>query len=576
MIHSSYSRLVTFLLAGMLAQARSILAETPTSSPSLPKLDWHFPEYVYANPNSDEKAYDSELMYNLNTSSEHRGSNQDSAEPKITLNWIHRQSGKWIYGSRVDLDNDNNNDNDNDDEFENFGDQPERFSPNESNDTFADGASEELALTNAPKETPVTLSKRYLDVNARSKQATNDSSANTIRSNGQHQQTKPDCDGNKQAVKMTPTTKPTKVTQPQRTSYVRLRVPRKRRPSRVDAFRVTPTSISRSSSRPTPTATLMPRPAPVLPTTITKSTPTPIPAPTPAPTITKNLPSYDSDKDSWALSRIRRRSKNLDTPAPELPANGGEGVHVWVIDVSFNQSQAGNFLYPPILEKEYVPGAGRYDPKSGHGTQVATCVSSWRFGVAKAAQLHLVALGEDGHLRDAIRFVTDRVREMENGNDKLQQRRIRHIIQLSVTFSEPNILDDEMREAGEAGIVVVNAAGNGADNACHYSPASSTRKMNHILTVGAIGPDDKLAEFSSRGPCVNMPVAKTSNVTKLVFGTSYAAPIASGVVALYLSQRHYSRPADVVQDIIRNASPMSAYSNSNELPGVVYAFPNIQ
>ncbi|RKP07788.1 peptidase S8/S53 domain-containing protein, partial [Thamnocephalis sphaerospora] len=212
-------------------------------------------------------------------------------------------------------------------------------------------------------------------------------------------------------------------------------------------------------------------------------------------------------------------------------SDGGKGTHIWMIDSGFDQQHSGEFALKPIIEIEYQPNAGRYDTQSGHGTQVASCVSSWKYGVAKAAQLHVVAIGAKGPLRKAVQFVIDRVKKMESARPSGGKRQIRHVLQMSVTFLEPGALDEEMRAADEAGIVVVNAAGNGADNACHYSPASFTRKTRNILTVGSIGNKDQISKFSARGSCVNIfapgeqvSVLKANGAVKKSFGTSFSSP----------------------------------------------------
>ncbi|KAI9593948.1 peptidase S8/S53 domain-containing protein [Syncephalis fuscata] len=289
--------------------------------------------------------------------------------------------------------------------------------------------------------------------------------------------------------------------------------------------------------------------------------------------------SYGSSDDNWALARIRRRTATETEPARELPADGGKGVHVWMIDSGFDQSYNDEYALRPIIETEFTPGLGAQDTTKGHGTQVASNICSKKYGVAKAAQLHVIAVGTEGPLKEAFQYVIDKVKAMDANNP---EKRVRHIIQLSITYQTPDFLDSVIRDANDANIVVVNSAGNGRDNACNYSPGSITGKVPNILTVGSISKGDTISDFTSRGKCVNIfapgervPVfkAREHNARVVGIGTSFSAPLTSGVVAIYLSQRVYTTAGQVVQDIIRNATPLSAYGQRIENAGIVYAFP---
>jgi len=106
--------------------------------------------------------------------------------------------------------------------------------------------------------------------------------------------------------------------------------------------------------------------------------------------------------------------------------------------------------------------------------------------------------------------------------------------------------DDAMKRAANSGITVVVGAGNGASNACGYSPAH----VPELLTVAAsIAFTDARWAGSNFGPCVDIfaPVLEDG-------GTSTATAYTSGVAALelqlYPSKNHY----EVVAAVIGNAS----------------------
>ena len=100
---------------------------------------------------------------------------------------------------------------------------------------------------------------------------------------------------------------------------------------------------------------------------------------------------------------------------------------------------------------------------------------------------------------------------------------------------------------GDLGTIVVESAGNTRDNDGNFNSFARTR---YSLTVGALQADGDVASFSTRGACVLVSAPGVSLTTTDVTGaggytpsdattnfsgTSGAAPIVSGVVALMLS-----------------------------------------
>eukprot|EP00966_Prymnesium_polylepis_P053786 1243115-Prymnesium_polylepis.1 len=91
-----------------------------------------------------------------------------------------------------------------------------------------------------------------------------------------------------------------------------------------------------------------------------------------------------------------------------------------------------------------------------------------------------------------------------------------------------------------ADIPVVAAAGNENDDACNYSPASTSE----AITVGATTESDAKSHFSNWGACIDIHAPGSSiraawptsnDSTRVASGTSMAAPHVSGVVAQILS-----------------------------------------
>ena len=106
-----------------------------------------------------------------------------------------------------------------------------------------------------------------------------------------------------------------------------------------------------------------------------------------------------------------------------------------------------------------------------------------------------------------------------------------------------------LRAAAAADVVVVAAAGNTGSGGC-TSDGPDLLSLpgwygDDVLTVGAVGPDDRPAEFTVRGPWVDV-AAPGTDVRSLTVdggtgapldGTSFAAPLVAGLVALIRERR---------------------------------------
>lgn len=165
-----------------------------------------------------------------------------------------------------------------------------------------------------------------------------------------------------------------------------------------------------------------------------------------------------------------------------------------------------------------------------------------------------------------------------------------------------------VRYAAERNVVVVAAAGNvGAQGLCNAQNevrdpnlpladgwgsvrtiASPPWFADYVLTVGAVAPDGKPSEFSLHGPWVGL-AAPGEQLTSLspsgpglmnawqdpqrgpvpVNGTSFAAPLVSGVVALVRSRFPDLSAPQVVERIKRTAQTPAAGPNAATGYGVV-------
>ncbi|RLP92058.1 S8 family serine peptidase [Micromonospora sp. CV4] len=233
----------------------------------------------------------------------------------------------------------------------------------------------------------------------------------------------------------------------------------------------------------------------------------------------------------------------------------GKGVRVAVLDTG------ADFTHPDLVGRvadraDFTAEGGDAVDHNGHGTHVASTIAGTgaaaggqRRGVAPDAQL-VIGKVLDDHGSGADSGI---IAGMEWAASRAD------VINMSLGGSDPDDGNDPLSLAvdglsEQTGALFVIAAGN--SGGAISSPGSAAS----ALTVGAVDRDDKLADFSSRGPLVTSNVAKPELVapgvdivaaraagTDLqdpidryyegISGTSMASPHVAGGAAL-LAQRH--------------------------------------
>ena len=113
------------------------------------------------------------------------------------------------------------------------------------------------------------------------------------------------------------------------------------------------------------------------------------------------------------------------------------------------------------------------------------------------------------------------------------------IVNMSFGGQKDTILEQLVHLMEAEGCTVVVAAGNSNVNACNQSPGGAAA----AVTVGATNYVDEKSDFSNFGSCVDVyapgsGINSASNVgddnaSQVLSGTSMAAPLVSGIMALY-------------------------------------------
>ncbi|HEU4361227.1 MAG TPA: type VII secretion-associated serine protease mycosin [Mycobacterium sp.] len=290
------------------------------------------------------------------------------------------------------------------------------------------------------------------------------------------------------------------------------------------------------------------------------------------------VPTFDPDRtaaasqldslglpDVWPLTRgAGQRVAVIDTgvsPHRRLPRLVGGGDYASTGDGTQDCDGHGT-LVAGIIAAAADPGADRFSGVAPEATVIAIRQSSTKFG--PAGDPSRVGVGDVETLAKAVRTAADLGAS---------------IINVSAVACEPvgSGLDDRALGAALAyavevkNAVVVAAAGNtGTDQPC---PAQDARAGwndatvavspawydDYVLTVGSVNADGAPSAFTLAGPWVDVaapgeavfslsPVGDAM-ANKSIFGTSYAAPVVSGLAALIRSRFPAWTPRQVMERI---------------------------
>ena len=283
-------------------------------------------------------------------------------------------------------------------------------------------------------------------------------------------------------------------------------------------------------------------------------------------TFKDNLPFWNMIKLSEAQSI-----------APQL----GAGVTVAVIDTGIDLNHPSFKGKLDLTNaKDYIDGDARpqdvdgdttsaFSAGYGHGTSVASLILQM---APNATILPIRVLGPDGG-GDTATVVSAINYAVSKGVD---------IINLSLGSSTASAaLDSAVQYAVSKGVAVVCAAGNTGTTSMVYparSAKGSTSQGSGSISVGSVNGKFLKSSFSSYGrnleltaPGEGLTAAFPGNRYSKVSGTSFAAPVVSGVLALGTSTRApnttASQVADMLIDVDATATPPSDPNYSATLLG---------
>jgi len=270
----------------------------------------------------------------------------------------------------------------------------------------------------------------------------------------------------------------------------------------------------------------------------------------------------------------------------------GSGVGIAVIDsgISAHPDLGGRV----IMDRNFNATVTGTDDAYGHGTAVAGIIagdgtaSAGRYiGIAPEANLINLRVN-DGTGAAPTSAIMNAILWAVLNKDTFNIRVMNLSLQATVQEGyQTSPIDAAVEYAWLKGIVVVVAAGNNGPNSALYAPANDP----YVITVGATddhgsatAADDTLAGFSTYGVtqdgfskpdfvapgrriittlapnsnfALNYPAYVLGDQYIQLSGTSVAAPIVSGVAALYVESRPNVRPGQLKGVLLATASRLT-------------------
>jgi len=264
----------------------------------------------------------------------------------------------------------------------------------------------------------------------------------------------------------------------------------------------------------------------------------------------------DSDQIPWNLDRIDAITGLDNAFSSQLIANGGAGVHVYVIDTGIDvdhpEFEGRAITTIEVMQpKIYTCKEGELDcarDKHGHGTFSAALIGGKRFGVAKNVTLHSIKSFMDGGVGKMSWIVLSLDWVVSHGHRPAV---------VYMGFSAPgtsNCMTAEIEAATRKGIAVIAAAGDDAGDSCTFSPAA----VPSAVTVSASTKTDGIWPLGNNGACVdvsapgeNIISARPGNKQDLATSTSSAAALVAGAAALIVREGNIT---DVSSSILARAT----------------------
>lgn len=243
--------------------------------------------------------------------------------------------------------------------------------------------------------------------------------------------------------------------------------------------------------------------------------------------------------NDWARRRLSNRFRPFQ-PFATFEINTNNTPVVFVVDSGINShSELSGVQIQNFKKLDYCSS---YSDNLGHGTAVASCIAGNNIGVTQNVVLQNYKIF-DGSIKPTIMQLGQVIDDIKAYKQNNPSKNV--VFNASWTATYSPYLNNKFLEALAAGVVVVCAAGNTADDVSNYTPAG----LAQVITVGAIDDDDIVAGFTGSSsadsgittpygqtldifaPGVDVDVASIGGNYVRTSGTSFATAYVTAVVS---------------------------------------------
>lgn len=243
----------------------------------------------------------------------------------------------------------------------------------------------------------------------------------------------------------------------------------------------------------------------------------------------------------WALDRLDQTSQVLNNQY--FYNSNGAGRTIYIIDSGLdlnNPNVAAEFGGRASFIYDVNNGTG--NDCMGHGTQTASAAAGRTYGVAKGALIRFakITVGCGGGTSSATSIMAFNWLAANAPRGTIANWSFEYAQYGSCTGMLDKPLEDSIKAAHDAGIIVVVAAGNDGCDTANYSPTripeafvvGATSNTRFVFNQDALYSRSRFGtNISTFAPGENVALLNFDGKVTTVSGTSFAAPYMAGVFA---------------------------------------------